>query len=68
MLSFKELLPHHVEFVIMVIMEWDNLWKCRSEYRKKWAAGLKPGAKLPCRATCLKIMRVIRAVMEGPSV
>ena len=62
-LSFSEMLPHHIEFTLMVVMEWDHLWKCRSPFRKKWARGLRPGASLPHRNTCIKIMHVIRELM-----
>ena len=48
----------------MIIMEWDHLRKCRSEYRRKYAKSLRQGATLPCRATCIKIMRVIVALMS----
>eukprot|EP00966_Prymnesium_polylepis_P086277 1997305-Prymnesium_polylepis.1 len=44
-------------------MEWDHLWKCRSEFRKKFAARLKKGATLPHRETCVKLMRVIKTLM-----
>mmetsp|Transcript_53131 Transcript_53131/g.105625 ORF Transcript_53131/g.105625 Transcript_53131/m.105625 type:complete len:107 (+) Transcript_53131:378-698(+) len=47
----------------MVVMEWDHLWKCRSVERKKWARRLKPGASIPHRNTCIKIMRVIHGLM-----
>ena len=62
-LSFKEKLPHHVDFTMMVVMEWDHLNKCRSELRKKYVSRLKPGMSLPHRATCIKIMQVIKMLM-----
>ena len=58
-LSFEDLLPHHVLYVIMTIMEWDHLWKCRSESRKDYVRSLRPGAAPPCRATCIKITHVV---------
>ena len=63
-LSFKEKLPHHVNFTMCVVMEWDHLYKCRSESRKKYVSGLKPGVGLPHRATCVKIMKVIKMLMS----
>lgn len=62
-LHFKELLPHHVRYVLMTIMEWDHLWKCRSKARKEYVSGLKCGVGLPHRCTCIKIMTVIHALM-----
>jgi len=63
-LSFREMLPHHVLFTIMVVREWDNLWNCRSQSRREWARSLKKSARLPHRETCIKIMRVIHGVMS----
>ena len=64
-LSFAEMLPHHAVFILMIVMEWDNLRKCRSKFRTKYAKSLKPGAVLPTRETCIKLMRVIVALMSG---
>ena len=62
-LPFKEMLPAHVDFTIMIIMEWDNLWKCRSKTRRAWARRLRKGSRLPARETCIKIMQVIKGLM-----
>ena len=62
-LSFKEMLPHHARFAIMIVREWDNLWKCRSPSRREWARSLKQGARLPHRETCLKLFNVIHGLM-----
>lgn len=64
-LTFGEMLPHHVAFVLMIIMEWDHLHKTRSPWRKKYAGSLKPGATLPHRETCIKIMRVLKGLMTA---
>lgn len=61
--SFAEMLPSHVEFTIMLVMEWDHMWRCRSKHRQEWAKSLKRGASVPHRATVLKIMRVIHGLM-----
>ena len=59
------MLPSHVDFTIMIIMEWDNLNKCRSETRKAYIKRLKPGMGLPHRVTCIKIMKVIKMLMSN---
>ena len=63
MRSFKEMLPDHVRFVIMIVLEWDHFKKCRSESRQEYVKGLKPGAGLPHRNTCIKILQVIKGLM-----
>ena len=63
-LSFKEMLPHHVRFVIMIVLEWDHLHKCRSKARKAYTNGLRRGAAPPHRETAIKIMKIIKSLMD----
>ena len=65
LLSFNEMLSHHAAFVLMIVMEWDHFHKCRSAYRKKYVKSLKPGAGVPHRVTCIKLLRVIKALMTA---
>ena len=64
-LSFKEMLPDHARFVIMIVLEWDHFNKCRSPSRKQYVKGLKKGSDIPHRATCIKLLRVIRGLMAS---
>ena len=53
------MLPDHARFVIMIVLEWDHFKKCRSATRKEYVKGLKKGASIPHRETCIKILMVI---------
>jgi len=58
--SFKESLPLHVRFVEHCFLSWLT----RSPSLKVWIRSLNKRADLPHRETCIKILRVIRTLVE----
>ena len=63
-LSFKELLPHHVQFVIYCFKAWDNFSKTRSPDFKAYIEGWEVRARLPARETCIKILFIIKHLVK----
>ena len=64
-MPFKEALPNHFSFVVMCFMDWMPFWRARSKYLRDWVRKLDPRAGVPCRATCIKILGLIRTLMEA---
>ena len=60
--SFKESLPSHVRFVEHCFLSWEVFYLTRS--LKVWIRSLNKRAGLPHRETCIKILHVIRTLVE----
>ena len=63
--SFEECLPSHIRFVEHCFLDFEVFYKTRSKSLKAWVATLNPRAGLPHRETCIKILGVIRTLIEG---
>ena len=63
--SFKESLPSHVRFVEHCFLSWEVFYLTRSPSLKVWIRSLNKRAGLPHRGTCIKILRVIRTLVEA---
>ena len=45
-------------------MDWEVFWRTRSPSLKEWVRSLNKQAGLPHRATCIKIIHVIRLLVQ----
>ena len=63
-LSFAELLPHHVKFVIYCFKTWDHFSKTRSPDFREYIESWEQRARLPQRQTCVKILFVIQHLIQ----
>ena len=62
--SFKESLPSHVRFMEHCFLSWEVFYLTRSPSLKVWIRSLNKRAGLPHRGTCIKILRVIRTLVD----
>jgi len=63
-LTFKELLPHHVRFVIFCFTHWDHFSKTRAPEFLEFVQGWDPRAGLPARETCVRILFLIQHMIR----
>ena len=63
-LTFKELLPHHVQFVIYCFRAFDKFSKTRNKDFLAYIEGWEVRARLPARETCIKILFVIKHLVK----
>ena len=63
-MSFDEAFPHHVRFVLWIVLDKKHFHCAKSPSMREWIAGLSPRYVPPCRETCLKILSVIFALMN----
>ena len=64
-LPFKELLPHHVRFVIFCFTHWDHFSKTRApQFVLEFVQGWDPRAGLPARETCVRILFLIQHMIR----
>lgn len=61
--SFDEAFEHHVRFVLWIVQDMDHFAKATSSGLRAWVAGLDPRYRPPCRATCIKILHVLQALV-----
>ena len=64
LLSFKDSLPSHIRFVEHCFLDFEVFNKTRSKSLLVFVRTLNKAAGLPHRATCLKIIGVIRTLIE----
>lgn len=64
MWSFEESLPSHVRFVEHCFLDWEVFNRVRSKSVRAWAQSLNKRAGMPHRATCIKIIGVIRTLVQ----
>ncbi|KAK3246255.1 hypothetical protein CYMTET_44200 [Cymbomonas tetramitiformis] len=55
MFNFPEALPHHVRFVIWIVVDLDHFEKSRSKGMRSWVHGLEPRYTPPCRKTSARL-------------
>ena len=65
LLSWAELLPHHVRFVIYCFQSWDHFAKTRSQYFRDYVSGWNARSSLPARETCVKIIFIIKHLVKA---
>lgn len=63
-MAFKDLLPHHVRFVIYCFKSWKQFSATRSTEFCDYIRGFDERAGLPARETCIKILHVISHVIR----
>jgi hypothetical protein len=61
--TFEECLPHHIRFVEWCVRDWQPLHRGRSKSLKAYVQGLAPAAGLPHYRTCIKVLKIIRALI-----
>ena len=64
-LSFAELLPHHVRFVIYCFRAFDKFSKTRNKDFLTYIEGWEVRARLPARQTCMKILFLIKHLIKN---
>ena len=62
--SFKELLPHHVRWVIYCFREWDHFVKSRKATFKDWLEGYETRARMPHQQTSRKLLYIIKGLIS----
>lgn len=63
-MAFKDLLPHHVRFVIYCFKSWKQFSATRSTEFRDYIRGFDERAGVPARETCIKILHVITHVIR----
>ena len=63
--SFKELLPHHIRYVIKCARGFDHFYETRADNGLlEYVQGFEPRAVLPGQKTCMQILAVIEELMD----
>ena len=62
--SFEESLPSYVRFVEHCFLEWEVFNRVRSVSLRAWATSLNKRSGLPHRNTCIKILGIIRTLVQ----
>lgn len=63
-MSFIEVLPHHVRFVIFCFSHWKHFSMTRAKEFREYITGIDLRAGVPARETCIKIIYVIQHLLH----
>lgn len=63
-MDFADLLPHHVRFVIFCVKTWEKFSKSRNADFVAYVEGWEMRARLPHHNTCIKILFLIKLMVE----
>lgn len=62
--TFKEMLEHHVRFVVYCFMNWKHFNAARCEEFVDYITGFDKRLGVPARETCVKIINIIRHLLK----
>ncbi|KAL1499275.1 hypothetical protein AB1Y20_011485 [Prymnesium parvum] len=62
--SFKEMLEHHIRFVVYCFMNWKHFNAARCEEFVDYITGFDKRLGVPARETCVKIINVIQYLIK----